>query len=95
MVVGLTIGTREQEDIVAITTADDRLTLRADTEPRSILLELDRLDLAPGDYSISPGLYRTDWDHAFDYHWHAYPIRVTGSEGPKGMLSPPHRWILD
>lgn len=95
LAVGLTIGTREQEDIVALTTADDRIGLPADAEPRSILLELDRLDLAPGDYVISPGLYRTDWDHAFDYHWHAYPIRVTGSEGPKGVLSPPHRWILD
>lgn len=94
LILGLAIGTRDQEDVVELTTIGDRLSLSASDQQRSVKLELERLDLAPGDYFISPGLYRADWDHAFDYHWHAYPVRVTGPEGAKGLVNPPHRWKL-
>jgi lipopolysaccharide transport system ATP-binding protein len=58
---------------------------------RVVRLSIDRLDLAPGNYEFEVGLYSGDWDHPYDYHWQAYPLRVTG-DGGGGVLHPPVRW---
>ena len=58
----------------------------------TVELELERLDLLPGEYLIDVGVYRADWAYAFDYHWQAYPLRVLGGTGEKGVFRPPHRW---
>ena len=55
-------------------------------------LRFDRLDLLPGEYTFDAGLYRADWEFAYDFHWQAYPLRVVGSEHDKGIFRPPHRW---
>ena len=55
-------------------------------------LELNRLDLIEGQYYVDLGVYERTWDYAYDFHWHAYPIRVTGTGGDKGIICPPHRW---
>jgi len=55
-------------------------------------LRFDRLDLLPGDYVLDAGIYRTDWEFAYDFHWNAYPLRVVGSGADKGVFRPPHRW---
>ena len=58
----------------------------------TVELQLERLDLLPGEYLIDVGAYRSDWAYAFDYHWQAYPLRVLGGTGEKGVFRPPHRW---
>ena len=52
------------------------------TGPRSgsVAVSIDGLDLEPGPYFVDVGVYEKDWNYAYDYHWHAYPLRVTGSD---------------
>ena len=60
----------------------------------TVEIEIDRVDLMPGEYAIDPGVYRGDWAHALDYHWQAYPLRVTGRGGGHGVTRPPLHWSL-
>ncbi|MEM1084787.1 MAG: ATP-binding cassette domain-containing protein [Verrucomicrobiota bacterium] len=61
----------------------------------SIRLELNRLDLARGEYRVSVGIFRSDWKHAYDFHWEAYPLLVEGPVGGKGMLAPGSKWSIE
>ena len=58
----------------------------------AVSLEFERLDLLPGDYLLDVGVYRGDWQFAYDFHWQAYPLKVTGSQSDKGVFRPPHHW---
>ena len=58
-----------------------------------IELSFDRLDLSPGSYTISLGLWQSDWSHAYDYHADAYNLEVSGAAS-KGPLAPPRRWVI-
>ncbi len=62
-----------------------------------ITLEFERLDLAKGLYNVDVGIHAADWSHAYDYHWHLYPLHMTVADagGHKGILRPPFRWHLD
>lgn len=56
-------------------------------------LEVERLDLRPGEYHLDVGVFRGDLAYPYDYHWAAYPLHVLGPGGP-GAVNPPHRWQL-
>lgn len=58
----------------------------------TVVLYLQRLDLAGGDYFVNVGLFRSDWEYAYDYHWEVYPLRIEGPGNLKGVLCPPFRW---
>ena len=60
----------------------------------TVEVEIDRVDLMPGEYAIDPGVYRGDWSYALDYHWQAYPLRVTGRGGGHGVARPPLHWVV-
>ena len=60
-----------------------------------IVFVIDRLDLAAGSYFLDVGVFESEWKHAYDYHWHAYPFSVEGAAAHKGLLAPPCRWQLD
>lgn len=62
-----------------------------------VSLEFDRLDLAKGLYHVDVGIHAADWFHAYDYHWHLYPLHITTEDAGahKGILRPPFRWYLD
>jgi lipopolysaccharide transport system ATP-binding protein len=57
-----------------------------------VTLALDRLELAPGDYLVDVGVHEASWQYAYDFHWQAYPLRVTGRSAGEGLLVPGHRW---
>jgi lipopolysaccharide transport system ATP-binding protein len=58
-----------------------------------VVLELERLDLAGGQYFVDVGAYESAWAYAYDYHWHVYPLAIGGSgNAGKGILQPPRRW---
>jgi homopolymeric O-antigen transport system ATP-binding protein len=57
-----------------------------------VSLGLERLDLVPGDYLLDVGIHSPDWEYAYDFHWQAYPLRVTGRSAGEGLLRPAHRW---
>ena len=42
-------------------------------------LALDTIALPPGEHAVDVGLYSADWETTYDYHWHAYRLRVTYS----------------
>jgi len=58
---------------------------------RSLRLRLDRLDLAAGEYRVEVGLYRQDWEYAYDIVFDAARVRVAGAS-TGGVLQPPARW---
>ncbi|MDX6555040.1 MAG: lipopolysaccharide transport system ATP-binding protein [Miltoncostaeaceae bacterium] len=64
-------------------------------DDRRLALELERLDLAPGAYLVDIGLYRSDWESAFDYHWGAHALQVDGEVAGARLLAPPARWSID
>jgi lipopolysaccharide transport system ATP-binding protein len=61
-------------------------------EAATVEIEIEHVDLMPGEYAIDPGVYSRDWSHALDYHWQAYPLRVTGRGGGQGVMRPPLHW---
>jgi lipopolysaccharide transport system ATP-binding protein len=60
----------------------------------TVEIEVASVDLVPGEYAIDPGVYRGDWSYALDYHWQAYPLRVTGRGGGHGVAQPPLHWAV-
>jgi lipopolysaccharide transport system ATP-binding protein len=56
------------------------------------VLHLERLDLGEGTYYVDVGIYQKDWEYAYDYHWHVYPLEIDSTSNEKGVLRPPHRW---
>jgi lipopolysaccharide transport system ATP-binding protein len=60
-----------------------------------ITLAIDRLDLVSGKYFVDVGIYQKNWDYAYDYHWHVYPLWVHSATSNKGILCPPHRWEMN
>lgn len=90
---------------VVVTREDDLVLLDTSTHGQGVklptlhgkgtlLLEFDRLDLAAGTYFFDIGVYRQDWAYAYDYHWHAYPLRVQSTDHASGLVLPPHRWQI-
>jgi lipopolysaccharide transport system ATP-binding protein len=60
----------------------------------TLTLKLARLDLVAGNYWVDVGIFEKSWAYAFDYHWRAYPLYVSGATGGKGLLAPPANWQL-
>ncbi len=60
-------------------------------ETGRLVLDLQRLDLAPGAYWVDCGLHSPDWERSYDYRWDWVQILVHGREG-SGQVQPPHRW---
>jgi lipopolysaccharide transport system ATP-binding protein len=60
-----------------------------------VTLSLDDLELGPGEYFVNVGVYPTDWAHAYDYHWHYYPLTVRGERKPDAVYRPQRRrWTI-
>jgi lipopolysaccharide transport system ATP-binding protein len=92
-IVGVTIH-RAEDGVVCYdaNTEADRVKLGTVSRERLVELSFDRLDLLPGDYVLDAGVYRPDWEYAYDFHWQAYPLRVVGRRGDRGVFRPPHGW---
>jgi lipopolysaccharide transport system ATP-binding protein len=89
----VTIGTSNLNDIVNLSSLAGEPFATADGGyVRKAMLEIDRLDLAAGDYLISVGLYDPMWSATFDLHWRSYKLKVTTPVHVDGMVLPPHRW---
>jgi len=78
--------------------ADDLICLDTYTEVPAqpsdgrITLDIERLDLAAGEYVFDVGLYSGDWHRTYDYHFGAYPFSVSGRAAGAGMMAPPLAW---
>jgi lipopolysaccharide transport system ATP-binding protein len=54
----------------------------------------DRLDLGGGQYFVDVGIFEKNWEYAYDYHWHVYPLIVHAPSAGKGILTPPMQWEI-
>jgi lipopolysaccharide transport system ATP-binding protein len=70
------------------------VTVRADGSPIVVRMEIDRLDLATGEYTIAIGAHAPEFVHAYDYVWNAASFTVTGATASSSYV-PPHRWRAD
>ncbi len=60
----------------------------------SVRVRIERLDLGAGQYFVDVGVFEQHWRHAYDYHWHVYPLVVEGRTALKGVLVPASRWTI-
>ena len=95
-IVGVTIS-REDDEVVAYETSTegDGVGLGTVDAPRELALTFPGLDLMPGRYVVDVGVYERSWAFAYDYHWHAYPLLVTGRTPDKGVFRPAHTWQVN
>lgn len=75
-------------------TSDGGQSLATVCGPGRIVLHIERLDLAGGQYYVNVGIYEMDWKYAYDYHWKVYSLPVVEGCFTEGVLSPPQRWDL-
>jgi len=59
---------------------------------KSLRLEIRRLDLAPGVYTLDVGAYSDEWETVFDYHSGVYPLLVRGAAPTRAVTAPPLDW---
>jgi lipopolysaccharide transport system ATP-binding protein len=92
-ILGITIH-RASDGVVCYesTTEADGLRLGSLDGRLTVELQFERLDLLPGEYLLNAGVYRSDWEYAYDFHWQAYQLSVVGHRPDKGIFRPPHRW---
>lgn len=89
-IIGLSIG-RDAKEVIDISSEGDRVELSAGAN--RVAVSFKGLDLPPGDYAVSVGLYEPNWAYAYDYHWRAYPLTVTGQRHDD-RSGPPRRWTV-
>jgi len=80
---------RRSDDLICLDTYAD---IPVPPEDGRISLEIERLDVAAGEYVFDVGLYSADWERTYDYHFGAYPFSVIGRKGGAGMMAPPIAW---
>jgi lipopolysaccharide transport system ATP-binding protein len=85
----------DEETMIDLSTAAAGISLGRDLRRGRVELEIERLDLAAGDYAVNVGAFHADWEHAYDYHWGVYDLRVEGASGGRGRMVPPVRWNAD
>ncbi|WP_225206446.1 ABC transporter ATP-binding protein [Novosphingobium huizhouense] len=61
-------------------------------ENLAVSLRMERLDLAPGAYTVSAGLYSGDWQTIFDFVNEAARFDVVGAQVEAGVVAPPMTW---
>jgi lipopolysaccharide transport system ATP-binding protein len=55
----------------------------------------DGIELLPGRYVVDIGAYRPEWEYAYDFHWHVYPLQVRGENGPGAIFRQRRRrWVI-
>jgi len=92
--VSVSIADQAETPCFDINTDVDGVAVPPLVDRTELSLRIDRLDLAPGRYTLSMGLYPKNWAYAFDYHSAVYMLNVTGERNVNGILAPPRRWRL-
>ncbi|HEY1854156.1 MAG TPA: ATP-binding cassette domain-containing protein [Solirubrobacterales bacterium] len=74
----------------------DEVRLEEVSGVRKLSFRWDDVELLPGEYLVDVGVYETDWQFAYDYHWHVYPLKVLGAGSPEAIFRPRRRrWSVD
>jgi lipopolysaccharide transport system ATP-binding protein len=94
----VTVSLRRRTDgaiVLDCSTRASGATLGPRVREARVRLRVGRLDLPGGDYAVDVGAFQRDWEYAYDYHAGAYPLRVDGSSGGKGLVLPPLQWSME
>jgi len=89
---GVSISREDGEVCFDASISAKELSLSSIQGQGKITLCLDRLDLSGGHYFVDVGIYEKQWEYAYDYHWHTYPLSIDSVTQKNGLLCPPHRW---
>lgn len=74
--------------VLEVSTEGDGVAIGRLESARTISLMLDRIDVEPGSYRFDVGVFERNWEYAYDYRWHAYPLEILGGAG----FGPARRW---
>jgi lipopolysaccharide transport system ATP-binding protein len=65
----------------------------------SLRCRVEELPLLPGRYYINAGLFPTDWNYIYDYHWQLHPldvqVRKIVPDDISGIVWMDHSWSLN
>ncbi len=59
----------------------------------TVVLAFERLDLAPGRYTVEAGVYASEWERVYDFRAPVAELEVRGASG-EPLVAPPHAWRL-
>jgi lipopolysaccharide transport system ATP-binding protein len=79
---------RAEDDVLCCqssTDSDDIVVGEIRGEKR-VAFRWDSMELLPGEYVIDVGVYKADWEYAYDFHWHAYRLRVVGENNARAVF---------
>jgi lipopolysaccharide transport system ATP-binding protein len=91
-VFGVKISKKDGQMIGEMMLDKHRFNLEDSRRQGTMILDIDRLDLTNGEYFLDVGIYEKNWEYAYDYHWHVYPLQVRSDNYVNGILAPPHAW---
>jgi lipopolysaccharide transport system ATP-binding protein len=89
---GITISREDGQICCEMMSDKHRFDLDNARQQGTMTLEVERLDFSNGNYYVDVGIYEKDWEYAFDYHWHVYPLKIISEYSSKGIVRPPHNW---
>ncbi|BBO79848.1 ABC transporter [Desulfosarcina ovata subsp. sediminis] len=89
---GATITNRDGTICCEMMTAQNPDDSAKSIRKGTIVLDITRLDLIGGEYYINTGIYKKDWEYAYDFHCNVYPLRIMSDSYGKGYIVPPHTW---
>ncbi len=88
---------RETDKLICLDTNTDEqaINLGQILGQGRIVLSLERLDLSGGLYFVDVGIFKNNWDYAYDYHSELYPLKVDSDSTGEGLLVPPYQWYVN
>ncbi|NBD17302.1 MAG: ATP-binding cassette domain-containing protein [Cyanobacteria bacterium] len=89
---GVSVTQSDNQKLLEINTAHQEAFAIPLQEQGILRLQIDRLDLASGEYFIDVGIYEKNWSYAYDFHWHIYSLLVKSTLSSQGVLNPPMHW---
>jgi len=91
---GVSVTRSDNQKLLEINTNHQQASAIPLQEQGILRLQIDRLDLASGEYFVDVGIYEQNWSYAYDFHWHTYSLLVKSTLSSKGVLNPPMRWEM-
>ena len=94
LIFGVTVANEDGRICLDLNSGAPDTDRRVSPGPGCATLRISSLDLRPGTYSVSVGLYERSWEHAYDYHWNAYSLEVMPSSSRNRTQTPSCQWAL-
>ncbi len=89
---GVSISRADGQICTEMMLDQNRLDVAGSRRQGTIILDVERLDLRGDTYFVDVGIYEKEWEYAYDYHWHVYPLSIESNSTRKGLVAAPHRW---